>query len=105
MTILKSLESAFTAWLIKKVDDRITKREHKIMVLVTEVQQKIANLEALVLAERAQVTAAIDEFAARLKEALAAASNSGQDLSVLISDLERVEAEIREIYEPKAPAV
>lgn len=76
------------------------------MVLVTEVQQKIANLEALVLAERAQVTAAIDEFAARLKEALAAAaSNSGQDLSVLISDLERVEAEIREIYEPKAPTV
>lgn len=77
------------------------------MVLVSEVQAKIADLEALVLQERAQVSAAIDEYAKKLKDALEAAqASSGQDLSVLIADLQRVEDEVRSMYEPpSAPPV
>ena len=97
---MQMIETAFTRWLNQHINQIVKQRIKPIMVLVSEVQAKIADLEALVLQERAQVSAAIDEFAQKLKEALEAAQASGQDLSVLIADLQRVEDEVRAIYEP-----
>lgn len=106
MKVMQMIETAFTSWLNQHINQIVTKRIKPIMVLVSEVQAKIADLEALVLQERAQVSAAIDEFAQKLKEALETAQASGQDLSVLVADLQRVEDEVRAIYEPQsAPLV
>ena len=101
MKVMQMIETAFTRWLNQYINQIVKQRIKPIMVLVSEVQAKIADLEALVLQERAQVSAAIDEYAKKLKDALEAAqASSGQDLSVLIADLQRVEDEVRSMYEP-----
>jgi predicted nucleic acid-binding Zn-ribbon protein len=106
MTILQILEVAFISWLIVKINEQLKEKDNNIMTMVSDVQAKIAELEALIVEERGQVIEAINTFATKLKEALAAAAESGQDLSVLISDLQRVEDEVRAIYEPSdAPVV
>jgi septal ring factor EnvC (AmiA/AmiB activator) len=98
--LIKSIEQAFMHWLDSKVKLLVNKRIGKLMITVSEVQAKIAELEAAIVAERGQVTNAIEAYTARIAELIDAASASGQDLSVLITDLERVEAEIKAIYAP-----
>lgn len=99
--LITSLEFAFVSWLTSKILQVL--KDQKIMVMISDVQAKIAELEQTIQDEKLSVAAAIDAYAAKVKEALDAAANSGQDLSVLITDLQRVEDEIKAIYTPPEP--
>lgn len=98
MALVHMLENALKKWVSERVDQLFRAKARYIMALISDVQAKIIELESLILEERQEVSAAIEDFAQRLQEALDAAANSGQDLTVLITDLERVADEVRAIY-------
>ena len=98
MALIHMLENALKKWVSERVDQLFRAKAKHIMALISDVQAKIIELESLILEERQEVSAAIEDFVQRLKEALDAAANSGQDLTVLITDLERVADEVRAIY-------
>lgn len=93
-----TLEVTLRNWVRDRVDQLFRGKVKHIMAMISDVQAKIVELESLILEERQEVSNAIDDFAARLKEALDAAAGSGQDLTVLITDLERVADEVKAIY-------
>lgn len=99
MALFYMLENALKNWVSERVDQLFRVKAKYIMAMVSDVQAKIIELESLILEERQEVSDAIEDFAKRLKEALdAAATDSDQDLTVLITDLERVADEVRAIY-------
>lgn len=98
VALIHMLENALKKWVSERVDQLFRAKVRHIMAMISDVQAKIIELESLILEERQEVSDAIEDFAKRLKEALDAAANSGQDLTVLITDLERVADEVRAIY-------
>ena len=100
MTILQALEAVFMGWLTAKINEVQHEKETHIMTTIQEIQAQLEALEAAALEERAQVSAAIDEFAVKIKNAMDTAATSGQDLSVLSDQIKAIEAEIRSIYTP-----
>lgn len=97
MTLFDAISGTFDAWIMSKIKEG-TKKMAKT---VADIQAQLAELETIVLEEKAQVAEAIDELTARVQELIEEAAEN--DLEVLSSDVDRVAEEVRAIFAAPEP--